>query len=58
MAVYATVKTGQVCSQTGLYRCQDHPTITISLSKGDKAPPCQRRGYADHGTTWECYQTA
>lgn len=44
-----TVSTGNKCPESGVYKCQTHPSQTIPLAKGNIAPPCASTG---HGTTW------
>lgn len=45
-----TGRTGETCSESGVYYCSTHPDNTIPLSKGEKFPPCSRG--AGHGATW------
>lgn len=42
--------TGQICQQSGIYYCSSHPQNRISLSKGERFPPCGHSG--GHGATW------
>ncbi len=43
-------KTGQICPESGVYKCSKHPSNTIPLSKGETFPPCSCGG--GHGATW------
>ncbi|PZR06081.1 MAG: hypothetical protein DI539_24570 [Flavobacterium psychrophilum] len=43
-------KTGEICQQSGVYKCSLHPTNEIPLSKGEKFPPCSKGG--GHSATW------
>lgn len=43
-------QTGNKCTQTGVYKCQTHPSNEIAIAKGDTFPPCKSGG--THGTTW------
>jgi hypothetical protein len=45
------MKTGQTCAQSGVYKCSDHSSNTIPLSKGETFPPCTYGGRA-HSATW------
>lgn len=51
-----TGRTGQICSISGVYRCQTHRSSEIPLSKGETFPPCSAGGR--HGTTWELVRRA
>ncbi|WP_317897206.1 hypothetical protein [Aurantibacillus circumpalustris] len=42
--------TGEICQQSGVYKCTTHPTQEIPLSKGERFPPCANGG--GHGATW------
>ncbi len=42
--------TGQICEQSGVYRCSTHSSQEIPLSKGETFPPCANGG--GHGATW------
>jgi len=43
-------KTGEICQQSGVYRCSLHSDSEIALSKGNKFPPCNP--YNNHGAIW------
>lgn len=43
-------KTGENCSESGVYKCNTHPSNTIPLAKGNKFPPCSLGG--GHATNW------
>ncbi len=45
-----TVKTGERCQVSGVYKCRAHPTSTIPLAIRNVAPPCPNAGR--HATTW------
>lgn len=45
-----TVKTGEYCQVSGVYKCQTHPAHEIGLDKGHKAPPCNK--HTPHDATW------
>lgn len=45
-----TERTGGTCQVSGIYRCQQHPSSTIPLAKGNTFPPCPHGG--GHGATW------
>jgi hypothetical protein len=51
-----TGKTGEICQQSGLYKCSIH-TQSIALSKGEKFPPCKYRGGV-HGANWHLTKKA
>ncbi len=42
--------TGQICTQSGDYKCSTHPSQIIPLSKGERFPPCSNGG--GHNATW------
>jgi len=42
--------TGQKCTQSGVYKCSQHPSNTIPLSKGETFPPCSLGG--GHSANW------
>jgi hypothetical protein len=42
-------KTGEVCQQSGDYKCSKHAQI-IPLTKGERFPPCNSGG--SHGAYW------
>lgn len=50
-------KTGETCTQSGVYRCSDHPHYEIPLSKGERFPPCNNGGKG-HSTTWVLVRAA
>jgi hypothetical protein len=46
-----TVKTGEICQVSAIYKCQTHQAHEIGLDKGHKAPPCDKV-HPGHGTVW------
>jgi hypothetical protein len=44
--------TGEICPQSGVYKCSTHPSQEIPLTKGEKFPPCITVGRPAHGATW------
>jgi len=52
MSTSITGKTGETCQNSGVYKCQLHPSNTIPLSKGEKFPPCRIGVGGGHGTIW------
>jgi hypothetical protein len=44
--------TGEKCQESGVYKCNTHPTNTIPLAKGNIFPPCSRGAGGGHGATW------
>ncbi len=42
--------TGQTCQESGVYKCSQHPTNEIPLSKNETFPPCSVGG--GHSATW------
>jgi hypothetical protein len=49
-------RTGQVCQESGIYRCATHAANTIPLARGNTFPPCSWVG--GHATTWILVQRA
>lgn len=43
------MRTGQICTQSGIYKCTTHSGSRIHIQKGDTFPPCNN---GEHGTTW------
>lgn len=48
--------TGQVCQQSGVYKCTTHTSNTIPLSQGERFPPCSHGN--GHGATWQLVRKA
>lgn len=45
-------KTGNICSESGHYFCDMHPSIEIYLNKGDTFPKCNQKNIP-HNTKWD-----
>ncbi|MGL4598861.1 MAG: hypothetical protein ACRCYO_15195 [Bacteroidia bacterium] len=45
------MKTGQTCTRSGKYYCQQHPSYTIRISSGETFPPCNETRDS-HGAIW------
>ncbi|MEQ8926081.1 MAG: hypothetical protein RLO81_09735 [Fulvivirga sp.] len=43
-------KTGEKCTQGGIYMCSIHEDNEIPISKGETFPPCPYDG--GHGASW------
>lgn len=43
-------KTGGICQVSGKYKCSEHPSNTIPISKGETFPPCSWGG--GHSANW------
>lgn len=43
-------RTGETCRESGVYKCNTHPSNTIPLAVGNTFPPCSLG--SGHGTTW------
>ena len=44
--------TGEICKQSGVYKCSTHPTQEIPLAKGETFPPCNTIERPSHGAKW------
>ncbi|MFP4362789.1 MAG: hypothetical protein ACLFR1_02845 [Spirochaetia bacterium] len=47
-----TAKTGEVCEQSGMYRCKEHIDQEIALSEGETFPPCKGGDGKGHAAVW------
>ena len=45
------MRTGKICSQSGVYSCAVHPSYTITIAEGEPFPQCHRHKQA-HDTRW------
>jgi hypothetical protein len=43
-------KTGYICPKSGLWFCEDHPSVEVYVSKGREFPKCHH--VAGHNATW------
>jgi hypothetical protein len=46
------LKTGEVCMESGFYRCNIHIENIIHIAKGNKCPECPLGPYGNHATLW------
>jgi hypothetical protein len=46
------LKTGEVCIESGFYRCNVHQENLIYIEKGNKCPECSHGPYGWHPTLW------
>ncbi|MBN1144806.1 MAG: hypothetical protein JXA72_10300 [Bacteroidales bacterium] len=45
-------KTGEICTESGYYKCNVHVKNLIYLEKGSKYPDCPLGPYGSHNTLW------
>ena len=45
-------KTGEICTESGYYKCNVHVENLIYLEKGSKYPECPLGPYGSHATLW------
>gem|GEM_PF-759168 len=43
-------KTGEICEQSGVYKCTEHPTNEVPIPVGSKFPECKIND--GHPTSW------
>jgi len=46
-------KTGDSCTESGVYKCSSGCGVTISLSKGETFPPCKICGNVYWNLLWK-----
>jgi len=46
------LKTGEVCIDSGYYKCNIHRENLIRMEKGNKFPECSLGPYGSHATLW------
>jgi hypothetical protein len=46
------LKTGELCIESGFYRCNVHVENLIFIEKGYKVPECSLGPYGPHTTLW------
>jgi hypothetical protein len=46
------LKTGEVCIESGFYKCNIHRENLIHIEKGFKCPECSFGPYGNHATLW------
>ncbi len=46
------LKTGEVCMESGFYKCNIHRESLIRIEKGNKCPECSLGPYGNHATLW------
>jgi len=46
------LKTGELCIESGFYRCNVHIENLIYMEKGHKVPECPLGPYGNHATLW------
>lgn len=45
-------KSGEICNDSGYYKCNVHVENLIYLEKGNKYPECPQGPYGSHATLW------